>query len=56
MIRLALATAAAVLPLPSHATLVAERASFAKLAEHGYVQTKASWWNAKAGWWMGRST
>jgi uncharacterized protein YyaL (SSP411 family) len=56
VIRLALATAAAVLPLPSHATLVADRASFRNLAEQGYVQTKASWWNAQAAWWMGRST
>jgi hypothetical protein len=55
VIRLALAVAAAVVPLPPHATLVADRAAFGTLAEQGLAQTNAGWWNAKAGWYAGRS-
>src|SRR5919204_5824743 len=49
---LALAAAAVTsLPLPSHATLVADRATFGQLAEQGLVQTTKTFWNAKAGWY-----
>jgi len=51
---LAAVIAALVLPLPSHGTLVAEQANFQQLAEQGLVQTHANWWNAQAGWYMGR--
>jgi uncharacterized protein YyaL (SSP411 family) len=52
---LALAAAAVSLSLPSHATLAADRADFLQLAEQGLAQTRAGWWNAQAGWYMGRS-
>ncbi len=46
--------AALVLPLPSHATLAADRANFEQLAQQGLAQTRQYWWNAQAGWYMGR--
>ena len=51
---LAAVIAALVLPLPSHGTLVADRANFQHLAEQGLSQTRQYWWNAQAGWYMGR--
>ena len=55
--RLLAAVAAAItLPLPSHATLVANRAEFQQLAEQGLAQTRQYWWDAKFGWYSGRPT
>ena len=51
---LAAVVAALVLPLPSHATLVSDQAQFQQLAEQGLAQTRQYWWNAQAGWYMGR--
>jgi len=51
---LAAVTAALMLPLPSHATLVADQARFQRLAEQGLAQTREDWWNAQDGWYMGR--
>jgi uncharacterized protein YyaL (SSP411 family) len=48
---LATAVSALVLPLPSHATLVADRAQALTLAEQGLAQTQGGWWDAKAGWY-----
>jgi uncharacterized protein YyaL (SSP411 family) len=45
------ALVALALPLPSHATLVADRASFGQLAEQGLVQTTKTFWNARASWY-----
>ena len=53
---LATLLSAAVLPLPSHATLVSDRAHFMQLAEQGLVQTQRDWWDAKYGWYSGRPT
>lgn len=39
------------LALPSHATLVSDRATFAQLAEQGLVQTTQTYWNEQAGWY-----
>jgi uncharacterized protein YyaL (SSP411 family) len=51
---LAAVVAALVLPLPSHGTLAADQARFQQLAEQGLAQTRQYWWNAQAGWYMGR--
>jgi uncharacterized protein YyaL (SSP411 family) len=51
---LATLVSAAVLPLPSHATLVSNQAHFLQLAEQGLAQTRQYWWNAKLGWYAGR--
>jgi uncharacterized protein YyaL (SSP411 family) len=52
---LALALASISIPLPSHGTLVADRASFQQLAEQGVAQMQQGWWNAKKGWYDNRS-
>jgi uncharacterized protein YyaL (SSP411 family) len=41
-------------PLPSKATLTADRASFIQLAEQGLKQTKQLWWNSDLGWYDDR--
>ncbi|MGH2972647.1 MAG: hypothetical protein ACRDNM_14040, partial [Gaiellaceae bacterium] len=51
---LALALASISIPLPAHATLVAERATFLQTAEQGIVQMQQGWWNAKKGWYDNR--
>jgi len=52
---LALIASTIVLPLPSHATLVADRGQFQQLAEQGVVQMQQGWWNAQKGWYENRS-
>ncbi len=53
---LAAVAAAVALPLPSHATLVTQRAAFQQLAEQGLAQTQQYWWDEKYGWYSGRPT
>jgi hypothetical protein len=45
----------AVPALPARQTLAAERTVFRKLAIGGLAQTRALFWNAQKGWYMGRS-
>jgi hypothetical protein len=45
----------AVPPLPTRKALVAQQTSFRKLAVAGLAQTRALFWNAQKGWYMGRS-
>jgi len=51
---LAAAGSAFTLLLPSHATLVANQATFLTLSEQGLAQTRQYWWDAKYGWYSGR--
>ncbi|HEX5247730.1 MAG TPA: glycoside hydrolase family 76 protein [Gaiellaceae bacterium] len=52
---LALVAASIVLPLPSHATLVANQAQYQQFAEQGLARMQQGWWNAKRGWYDNRS-
>ena len=47
------ANAATPPPLPSHAQVAADRATFLKLAVQGMLQTRTQWWNPQAGWYKG---
>jgi len=46
-----LALVALALPLPSHATLVADQASFGQTAEQGLAQVNQIFWSPQAGWY-----
>jgi len=54
MIRLAATVSALALPLPSHATLVSDRAHFQQLAEQGLAKTQQVWYDQKLGWYRDR--
>ena len=47
------APAAGAATLPPRAQLTADRKTLIQLAEQGMEQTRANWWNAKAGWYDG---
>src|SRR5579862_635809 len=51
---LATLVSAIVIPLPSHATLVANQAEYQQFAEQGLVTMQNDWWNAKTGWYDNR--
>jgi uncharacterized protein YyaL (SSP411 family) len=51
---LALALASITLPLPSHATLVANQAEYGQFAQQGLAQIQQDWWNPKKGWYDNR--
>jgi len=52
---LALAVTTITLPLPSHATLVANQAQYQQFAEQGLAQMQQGWWNKQRGWYNVRS-
>ena len=51
---LAALVSAALLPLPSHATLVADQAQFRQLSEQALAQTQTMWWSDADGWYRDR--
>jgi Glycosyl hydrolase family 76 len=51
---LALVASTIVLPLPSPATLSADRATFQGYAEQGMAQIQQQWWDTKGGWYDSR--